>query len=248
VSNTKPVVVTHDTTPATVPANAVTPAQMLALAVERGADLQQLEKLMDLQERWEANNARKGFVAAMSAFKANPPRIVKDKLVDFTTGRGRTTYLHATLGAVVAAVIDGLSKHGITHRWSTAQEGNRITVICTLTHIDGHSESNQLTAAADESGGKNAIQAVASTVSYLQRYTLLAATGLATYDQDDDARAAADAPRITEAQVADLEALLDEVGADRAKFLAYLKVESLSEVKASEFSAVVKLLERKRAV
>lgn len=223
-----------------------TPAAMLALAVERGADLSQLERLMDLQERWEATQARKAFVAAMAAFKANPPRIVKDKLVDFQTSRGRTTYMHATLGAVVAAVIDGLSKVGIAHRWGTAQEGNRITVTCTLTHIDGHTESNSLSAHADESGGKNAIQAVASTVSYLQRYTLLAATGLATYDQDDDARAAAEEPCITDSQVADLQALMDEVGADRDKFLAYLKVDSLSEVLAKNYSAVVKLLERKR--
>ena len=223
----------------------VTPAQMLQMAVQQGADLDRLEKLMDLQERWEANQARKAFVAAMSAFKANPPKIIKDKLVDFSTARGRTTYMHATLGAVVSAIIEGLGAQGITHRWSTQQESGRITVICTLTHLDGHSESNQLTASADESGGKNSIQAVASTVSYLQRYTLLAATGLATHDQDTDS-VSQDQPLITAQQSADLAALLSEVGADKARFLAYLKLQTLDDILACNYSAVVKLIESKR--
>ena len=240
-----PTVINPEQAPQALPAP-VTPAQMLQIAVQQGADLDKLEKLMDLQERWEANQARKAYVAAMSAFKANPPKILKDKLVDFQTNRGRTTYMHATLGAVVSAVIEGLGAQGITHRWSTQQEANRITVICTLTHLDGHSESNQLTAGADESGGKNSIQAVASTVSYLQRYTLLAATGLATHDQDNDAQTQAPQPVITPEQVADLQALIEEVGADKAKFLQYLRVESLSEILAANFSAVVKLLEARR--
>jgi hypothetical protein len=41
----------------------------------------------------------------------------------------------------------------------------------------------------DDSGGKNKIQAIASAKSYLERYTLLAITGLATKDMDDDGRA-----------------------------------------------------------
>ena len=55
----------------------VTPNQLLAMAVEQGADVDKLEKLLQLQERWEANEAKKAFVAAMNAFKANPPEILK---------------------------------------------------------------------------------------------------------------------------------------------------------------------------
>ena len=40
---------------------ALTPLDMLNQAVERGAGLDVLEKLMTLQERWESNNARKAF-------------------------------------------------------------------------------------------------------------------------------------------------------------------------------------------
>ncbi len=50
-----------------MPAADITPQQMLAIAVQQGADLQKLEKLMELQERWEKNQARKAYVAAMAA-------------------------------------------------------------------------------------------------------------------------------------------------------------------------------------
>lgn len=218
----------------------VTPAQMLALAIERGADLDRLERLMDLQERWEANEARKAYVVAMAAFKSNPPRIVKDRLVEYSG----TSYSHASLGAVVDAVADGLSRVGITHRWSLEQDGQLVRVTCTLTHVQGHSEITKMESGADNSGKKNVIQSIASAVTYLQRYTLLAATGLATYS-DDDARAA-EPEFITAEQAAELEALLVEVGADRAKFFAWAKVDCFESLRTEQFARAVKLLEAKR--
>lgn len=158
------------------------PSDLLRLAVEQGKDMETLERLMALQERWEATQARKAYVEAMAAFKLDPPEIFKRKEVAF----GDTRYMHATLGDVTTAVINGLAQHGISHRWDTNQTDGRIVVTCILTHKLGHSESTALEAAPDSSGKKNAIQQVASTVTYLQRYTLLAASGLATKDMEDD--------------------------------------------------------------
>jgi hypothetical protein len=165
---------------------AITPMHMLQVAIEKGASLEQLEKLMELQERHEANEARKAFVSAMSAFKANPPDIFKNKHVSFTTQKGKTEYDHATLDQVSLAIGTALSKHGLSHRWVTDQSDGRIKVTCIITHSMGHSESVSLQSSADDSGGKNSIQAIGSAVTYLQRYTLLAATGMAVQDQDDD--------------------------------------------------------------
>lgn len=162
------------------------PAAMLRLAVERGADMAQIEKFMDLAERWEANNARKAYVSAMAAFKAEPLTITKDKHVSFTTQKGKTEYDHATIGNVVNTIVAGLALHGFSHRWSLSQDAGKIVVTCVITHQLGHSESTMMSAGADDSGGKNSIQAIASTTTYLQRYTLLAATGMATSDQEDD--------------------------------------------------------------
>ena len=168
---------------------AVTPDQMLKIAVERGADVTQLEKLMDLHERWENREAEKAFVQAMNAFRADPPRLTKNHRVDYTTNKGRTQYDHATLDHVCEVIGCALANVGISYRWQTTQvESGAVQVTCILTHRDGHSEKTALQAMPDQSGGKNAIQAVGSVVTYLERYTLLAATGMAAEDQDDDGR------------------------------------------------------------
>ena len=102
--------------PAAQPPAAVTPMAMLQMAIERGADVAMLERLMALQERWEANEARKAFIAALSAFKADPPTVVKNKSVAFGQGDRRTAYDHATLDQVASVIGAALAAHGLAHR------------------------------------------------------------------------------------------------------------------------------------
>src|SRR3990167_3159724 len=141
------------------------PAQMIEIAVKSGANLDQLEKLLTLQERWEANEAKKAYHRAMAEFKQNPPEIAKDKKVAF----GNTKYNHASLANVVRKITKELSKHGLSASWSTQQNG-QIIVTCKITHVLGHSEETSLSAPADSSGSKNSIQAIGSTITYLERY------------------------------------------------------------------------------
>ncbi|HEY5800929.1 MAG TPA: ERF family protein [Burkholderiaceae bacterium] len=171
--------------------NITTPADIVRYAIDKGASLDAIEKLMELQVKFEANEARKQYVADMAEFKRNPPTIVKDHQVSFGTGSGKTQYMHATIGNVTGKIIASLAQHGFSHSWNTAQRDGRISVTCTITHRLGHSESVMLESSPDKSGGKNDIQAIVSAQTYLQRHTLLAATGLATHDQaDDDGQAA----------------------------------------------------------
>lgn len=172
--------------------NAVAPADLLRYALDSGADLDRLEKLMELQERHEANKARMAFVEAMAEFKKAAPTIYKDKNVSFPG----TSYNHATLGGICEAVIGLLADNGISHDWDTKQPSSgMIVVTCTLTHKMGHSKSTSLEAPPDNSGKKNGIQQISSAITYLQRYSLLGACGLATKDMsDDDGRGIAQAP------------------------------------------------------
>lgn len=160
-----------------------TPGDLVRYALDNGADIERLEKLMSMQILWEEREAKKAYVAAMAEFKKSPPEIVKTKLVEFSG----TSYKHATLGDVAKAVIEALARHGFSHRWDVSQPGDgRIVVKCVITHDAGHSEINTMESGADVSGKKNSIQSIASAVTYLQRYTLLAAVGLATVDESDD--------------------------------------------------------------
>jgi hypothetical protein len=151
-------------------------------ALNAGMTIESLRGIMDLQKEWEALEARKAYVSDMAAFKLNPPEIYKTKLVAFSG----TEYMHATIGDVAKAIVDALARHGFSHSWETKQADGMITVFCKITHRMGHSESTSLQSPPDISGKKNSIQAIASAQSYLQRYTLLAACGLATMDLPDD--------------------------------------------------------------
>jgi hypothetical protein len=165
---------------------AETPNHLIALALDKGADPTTLSKLMDLQERWESGQARKAYVAAMTAFKQEAPAVLKKHdRVDFQSAKGRTAYNYANLGSIVQEITAILGKHELSASWGTEQKGPDVTVTCNITHVAGHRESVALTGPIDESGNKNRIQAVGSTVTYLQRYTLLAALGLATGEDDD---------------------------------------------------------------
>lgn len=182
--------------PVTVVPTPSGPMGMAMQALSMGMTVADLQGLLALQKDYESNEARKAYVADMAAFKLDPPEIFKTKAVSYghKEGEGATAYMHATLGNVCEKIVEGLAQHGFSHRWDTRQPaGGQIFVTCTLTHRLGHSESTTLNSSADQSGKKNNIQAMASTVSYLQRYTLLGASGLATKDMlDDDGAAGGD--------------------------------------------------------
>ena len=163
-------------------------------ATDPQVDLEKLDKLLDVKDRWEKEEARKAYVAALAAFKRSPPRLVKDKQVDFGEGRSRTRYQYANLGDVASQVAAGLAEHGLSHGWAVAQEQGVVTVTCTLTHEWGHGESVSITAPRDDTGNKNSIQQIGSAITYLERYTLMAITGLAAHDTDDDGQGAGTRP------------------------------------------------------
>ena len=179
-----PVATRKPRTPRTPKVDLSTPMGMVALAVQQGAGIEHLARLMDLQDRYEKKEAEKAFVAALSRFKSEAIEIIKTKQVKY----GQTSYKHAELAGIVEAATPALSRYGLSLRWTTDQQGSIIRVTAILQHVQGHAETVSLESPADSSGQKNALQAVASAITYLQRYTAMAILGLAAKDQDDDGR------------------------------------------------------------
>jgi len=166
-----------------------TPISVLQQAVERGASVETLAKLLELQERWEANEAKKAFEVAFAAFKAEAPKLEKTREVGYEgrNGGSRTSYKFTPLDAIANTLGPILAKHGLSYNWRQECSKDGISVTCVLRHTQGHSIENGLgPAGADTSGSKNSIQAIGSTVSYLRRYTLLGVLGMATSDEDSD--------------------------------------------------------------
>jgi hypothetical protein len=164
---------------------APTPLSVVELAIQRGASVDTLTKLFELQERLDARAAKKAFDAAFAAFQAEAPDLERTKEVSY--GQGKTAYKYTPLDQITRAYRPVLAKHGLSFSWTQAQPAKDvISVTCTLKHVQGHSESCSLEGPPDNSGSKNAVQSISSGVSYLRRYTLLGVTGGATGDEDTD--------------------------------------------------------------
>lgn len=201
-----------------------TPADMLERAVERGLPPEALEKFMDLYERWQQMEARKAFYAAMARFRAECPEFEKDGHVRYETNSGEIIeYWHPTLANITNGVNPVLGRHGLAFRWVTEQDDGVITVHCDVFHEGGHVERTTLQGAPDQSGKKNAIQQVGSTITYLQRYTIQAALGVATTspEEDDDGRNAVLQEPMSPEQAWDLKELLRLTGKDVREFLEF---------------------------
>ena len=162
------------------------PAEMIQYVMKNGGTIEQLREFVALQREMEAEEARKAFAEDMARFKSVPLAIKKDKNVRYKTDKGVTEYSHATIGNVCKVIVAALAEFGFSHRWDTEQKDGQLVVTCVITHRLGHSQSTRLQAAPDSSGGKNGIQSIGSAKTYLERYTLLGATGVATEDQEDD--------------------------------------------------------------
>jgi hypothetical protein len=163
------------------------PLAMAMQAMRSGMSIADMRDMLNLQKEWEANEARKAFVDAMSEFKKNPPSILKDKHVAFSTAKGMTSYDHATIGNVCDQIIKAAAEYGFSHRWIPSKgEQGELVITCEVTHRLGHSQMTPIEGPRDDSGTKNILQANQSTRTYLQRHSLLMAFGFATKDQPDD--------------------------------------------------------------
>jgi len=161
-----------------------TPMAMLAVAVQKGMDAATIAGLMDLQERYDANEAKKAFNVAFAAFKGEVIKVVKNRTVEVGPLKDKK---YAELFSVVNAITPALSLHGLSASWKlTKDEKDWIEVTCTIKHALGHSESVSMGGPPDTGGAKSPIQARASSVSYLERYTLKAICGVAEQGEDDD--------------------------------------------------------------
>jgi len=187
-----------------------TPMTMIQIAIQHGASVDVLKNLWDLQVQWEAHEARKAYVVAMNAFKANPPIVIKDMLNKQYDSR------YSSLANFVNTVNPELSKFGLSACWRPDQT-NGISVTCVVTHAQGHSESATLSGPQDDSGKKNPLQQIKSTITYLEGATFQAITGMVASDGSDDDGNGASGLGMPESVRADfvaaIEALTDEPGA-----------------------------------
>jgi hypothetical protein len=214
-------------------------AMIERVATDPSASIEKLERMMAMRDKLQADQARGQFAQAFAAASAEFPMIPLN-------GRGDKQKPYALLKDIISGTKPVLSRHGLALSFGVDSAPDRVTVTAKLMHIAGHCETTSIELPKDQSGSKNAVQAVGSSQTYGQRYAAQAILGLSLGDDgDDDGKAAGAGDKIDADQFFQIKNLIDEAGADEAKFCEYLKVSNLEELPARAFANAVSALRAK---
>jgi len=162
----------------------ISPLMMINKMLENGIDTEQkiaaLEKMIDLQTRMEANQAKQAYYAAHVGMQNELPRVLKTRM------HGGTKTKYASLDDINTEIAPILFKYGFSVSFSTENPTmDRVSVTAHLKHELGYSESTTLTLPLDTQGQKNGAQQIGSTVTYGNKYAFCSLINISTGDDID---------------------------------------------------------------
>ena len=174
----KEVAVRHEATPPTGDIN-----ELLKIAVRTGANVETLERLFDLRERYRAEIAKERFLEDFSRLQAEMPEVVKDKLVRNKDGTPR--YKYASLGNILKTIKPYLEKYGFSISFKAENKESSVKATAILMHRDGHSEQSSFEVPIDPEAKMSETQKYGSALTYAKRYSLTSLLGINAEDDDD---------------------------------------------------------------
>lgn len=214
-------------------------------AANPNVDIDKMERLLEMQERIMARNAKNAFASAFATMQPELP-VIKER-GGITDRSGNVQSRYALWEDMNEAIRPALAKHGFSLSFRTGYEGDKIVVTGVLLHREGHSEETTMHLPLDMSGSKNAVQGVGSSTSYGKRYTAQALLNLTSGGEDDDGKAAGNVETIDADQVGTLRRMLASIGSSEERFLKFIKVTALEEIAADRFLDACKILSDKGA-
>jgi len=219
-------------------------SQIIALARDKDMNVDVLERLVAMSERQADRVAAQDFHEAMARFQEKCPRIPHSASADFPTKSGvRMAYTYAELHQIAETIRPYLHENGLSYSWDSAIEGDAMRVVCRLSHSNGHSRTATFEApTANSNPGMSDLQKHAGALTFGRRQSLVQVLGLTTCDPDADG---ASVETITDDQVRVLNKMILETGTNAPRFLAYLKVAKLADLRAADFTMAVAALEQK---
>lgn len=221
---------------------------LLELAIEKNLSVDALERLVQLQERVMDRQSAQAFSLALAAFQEACPSIPKVATAKVATkSGGEYSYRFADLHSIVSVARPHLRANGLSFTWDSAVQnaGASMKTTCYLRHVDGHASSASFECPTDAgSPGMSPQQRFASALTYSRRQSLVMVLGLTTCDPDVDGAEVGE--RLSPGQVAQLETMVEESGANRLKFLVYMGVGEMEDILQRDWRKAVVALEAKK--
>lgn len=224
---------------------------LVRLAVEKGLDIESIQALVQMHREEQDRQAKREWHAAMAAFKRDCPpvqRRTENDQFKVTVNGVRRNRKYASLEDIEATVREPLANNGLSYRWGDfTEKDGKMHMDCLVSHVGGHTESSAGSVPVESKAGCSDQQKRGIAVAYVQRYTVIAALGLTSCEEDTDGNeSGGSSDVVSEEQASTLYALIDEVGQNTDKFLAVYGVARIEDLPAANYKAAVELLERKR--
>ena len=180
-----------DATPPPPPAlvNESDGVALIRMALERGIDTDQLEKLINLKNREEERQAKQRFDKEFSKLQRKLGPVLRDKQATDPKNNDRVLYAFAPIETIVKAVGPTITKAGFSWRWTYDErdDGKKLATTCHVTGW-GHEETTTVVLpVAPGNSFANAVQQVGISQTYGDRYSFKGAFGIVLDDEDDDA-------------------------------------------------------------
>lgn len=218
-------------------------ALIVKMASDPTVDVLKLEKLLEMQERIVDRQAKIDYANALRSVQNRVPRIAANG--EIKNREGKTTSRYMKYEDIDKAVRDILFEEGFSIRNDRRNVGDKMIVITTLTHVSGHSETVEMPLPYDQPNAlKSAIQAAVSTYSYGKRINLCSLLNIVEEGQDDEGQAAAN-NKINAGQVSEIKMLMQNANADKDRFLSYMGVDAVEDVRAKDFYKATSALAKK---
>lgn len=227
-------------------------------ALERGVDVQTMERLLEMRNRLKQEQAREAFFKSLSAFQSEIPVIPHTKKV--LNKDGTIRYSYAAFEDIIRTITPYINKHGFSINFKTRFENEAVIVDCIITHEAGHSEVTSFRAPVQMSGRMLPIQEWGAALTFAKRYSLSLALGLATEEDTDAITTApnneeqkeviAEIPA-TEAQLRAIHTILSKRGYDnddaKHKYVSDMlnkEIHSFKHLSKSEASRIIDTLQK----
>ena len=156
-------------------------------------------------------------------------------------------------GASGGVVARRLAEAGfsITFSQGVSELPDHVRIVGVLRHRAGHKETMYCDVAVDKTGlkgndNKTLTHAEGSSFTYGRRYLTCLMFDVATANDNDGNGAGKKGETLSEEQVANIESLISEVKADKAKFLKWADRERIEDIPANWYETCVRNLEAKR--
>jgi hypothetical protein len=223
------------------------PAELIAAAVSKGTDLEKLEMLLSLQERWEKNEARKVFASSFALVQRDITLVAKTAVNEQTRSK------NAKLEDIIESVKPIYTKEGFSVIFYEEDTiiPDHIRICVDILHRSGHKEKYHYNMPLDGVGirgnaNMTKIHGKASSISYGRRYLMCMVWNIPTGDDDDGVAASKIEQPVTEEEIQTVRDWIISSKSVEGKLLKHLGITKLEDMTKKDYNkAIVALKTRK---